>query len=205
MSNSPSPMTTRLHRDLSTTKHVVEIITIQAFKAMKHHDGSFHGNGYTLTLHDDAKSVIQSDAVCKGCSTKATHVAIIRKSNSPSLASVHKPKFFMIPSPSDEPIELVMDHVVPLALGGSDSIANSQCLCAPCHDKKVSLLSGLNINKLVEDKLNNELDRFGKSLVLEFKKAPLLLKLVGLSRFANKLLSKVYKHHPLLNVPDSQE
>lgn len=30
----------------------------------------------------------------------------------------------------------VVDHIIPLAWGGSDSRGNKQGLCDPCHDKK---------------------------------------------------------------------
>lgn len=30
----------------------------------------------------------------------------------------------------------VPDHIVPLALGGTDDDSNIQCLCTPCHDAK---------------------------------------------------------------------
>jgi len=32
--------------------------------------------------------------------------------------------------------DLVVDHIVPLYLGGSESDENRQTLCKPCHDKK---------------------------------------------------------------------
>ena len=33
-------------------------------------------------------------------------------------------------------IDLVVDHIVPLHLGGRESDANRQCLCQQCHDVK---------------------------------------------------------------------
>ena len=33
-------------------------------------------------------------------------------------------------------VDLQIDHVVPLALGGAESDANRQCLCHKCHDLK---------------------------------------------------------------------
>lgn len=30
------------------------------------------------------------------------------------------------------------DHIVPLALGGTDTDDNIQCLCGPCHDRKTA-------------------------------------------------------------------
>lgn len=32
----------------------------------------------------------------------------------------------------------VVDHIVPLALGGSDHDRNKQSLCKPCHDDKTA-------------------------------------------------------------------
>jgi len=33
-------------------------------------------------------------------------------------------------------VDLQIDHVVPLALGGAESDVNRQCLCRKCHDLK---------------------------------------------------------------------
>lgn len=32
----------------------------------------------------------------------------------------------------------VPDHIVPLALGGSDDDGNIRCLCGPCHEKRTA-------------------------------------------------------------------
>ena len=33
-------------------------------------------------------------------------------------------------------VDLLVDHIVPLHLGGQESDANRQCLCSSCHDIK---------------------------------------------------------------------
>ena len=33
-------------------------------------------------------------------------------------------------------VDLMVDHIVPLHLGGQESDANRQCLCSTCHDLK---------------------------------------------------------------------
>lgn len=37
--------------------------------------------------------------------------------------------------------DLHVDHIVPLAEGGTDTDSNKRCLCIPCHDRKTAIES----------------------------------------------------------------
>lgn len=35
-------------------------------------------------------------------------------------------------------LSTVPDHIIPLALGGTDTDDNIRCLCGPCHDRRTA-------------------------------------------------------------------
>lgn len=59
-------------------------------------------------------------------------------------------------SPSEQPIELHVDHVVPLALGGTDDATNLQALCQACNLGKGSTSPSDSHVDTIVDKVEEE-------------------------------------------------
>lgn len=186
-------LTTRVEKELNSKNCVIDIFKTQNFNKLKHDDGTYWHNQVQIRMSDTSDVVIRDNYTCIGCNMKAEYIVIAKNIHSNNPTQKYIPFYYIIDRTTGELKKLTKDHIIPRSLGGSNRMSNYQCMCEVCNNKKSNVLFGLDIDKLIKQKIEEDRSRIGDILVYEFKKSSFLLRILGLTSFVNNILEKLYK------------
>lgn len=100
---------------------------------------------------------LSGQTTCVSCGVKGSHFYLERHKNE----SLHySMQLYGINKYGDEVI-MSLDHILPVALGGSDALVNAQCMCRKCNSQKRHYLEIKELISIARNKNAVEMNSLG--------------------------------------------
>lgn len=193
MKNVLERLTTRVERELKSRNCVVDIFKVKNLEKLKDDNGKYSHNNIPIILTETTEVSMRDNYTCVECKMTASYVVLTKNNRSNTPNAKYIPFYYIIDSEKNELRKLTKDHIIPKALGGANRMTNYQCMCEVCNTKKSHLFYGLDIDKIVREKIEEDRKKIGEWVTEEFKRSSIFCRIFGLPKFVNNLLNKLFK------------
>lgn len=171
---------------------LLRVLHIDDFNTLLMTGEAYKFNNIAIKPSRTTKVVVRDNFVCSSCHTTAKYVTY------QSIADAVHMCFWV--DVDSEFIPLTKDHIVPKALGGTNTYSNLQSMCFICNQKKsdAHTVNDKAVNNALISKHDEEIARY-KTIVYQFKKTrkaikktikrlPLIYRIMGVEKYLNKHL-----------------
>lgn len=100
---------------------------------------------------------LSGQTTCVSCGVKGSYFYLERHKNESCTYSM---QLYGINKYGDE-VQMTLDHILPVALGGSDALVNAQCMCKKCNNKKRHFLEIKELISIARNKDAVEMNTLG--------------------------------------------